>query len=137
MSKRRLFDLISAIVFIAIGLASRRFNARLPVFVAVYAGDTLWALMVFLGVSGIRPNARPMSRVMIALAFAFGIELSQLCHCQWLDAIRKTTLGGLVLGYGFLWSDLVCYTVGVGVGVMLDYCVFFRRHADACHRDFV
>jgi hypothetical protein len=135
MSKRRLFYFISAIVVIAIGLASRRFNARLPVFVAVYAGDTLWALMVFLGVSGICPNARPMSRVMIALAFSFGIELSQLCHCQWLDAIRKTTLGGLVLGYGFLWSDLVCYTFGVGVGVAFDSCMSSRQITVAGRRE--
>jgi hypothetical protein len=135
MNKRRLFYFISALAIIAIGLASRRFGARLPSFVAAYAGDTLWAMMVFLGVSGVCPNARPMSRGIIALAFAFGIELSQLFHSQWLDAIRKTRLGGLVLGFGFLWSDLVCYTVGVGVGVAFDRFISSWRTAVTPRRE--
>jgi hypothetical protein len=29
-------------------------------------------------------------------------------------------VGGLVLGYGFLWSDLVCYAVGIGAGVLAE-----------------
>ena len=28
----------------------------------------------------------------------------------------RTRIGALMLGRGFLWSDLVCYTVGVGTG---------------------
>ncbi len=34
--------------------------------------------------------------------------------------IRQTTLGGLILGFGFLWSDLVCYALGVELGVLVD-----------------
>jgi hypothetical protein len=38
----------------------------------------------------------------------------------WIDGIRSTTLDGLVLGFGFLWSDLVCYLVGIAAGVLAD-----------------
>ena len=38
----------------------------------------------------------------------------------WIDSIRHTTLGGLVLGFGFLWSDLACYAAGVGLGVTIE-----------------
>ncbi len=41
------------------------------------------------------------------------VELSQLYHAPWIDSIRQTTLGGLILGFGFLWSDLACYALGV------------------------
>ena len=34
------------------------------------------------------------------------VEESQLYHASWIDSIRGTTLGALVLGHGFLWSDL-------------------------------
>jgi hypothetical protein len=27
---------------------------------------------------------------------------------QW----RRTTIGGLILGFGFLWSDFLMYTIG-------------------------
>jgi hypothetical protein len=26
----------------------------------------------------------------------------------------------LVLGYGFLWSDIACYALGIGLGVLFD-----------------
>ena len=54
------------------------------------------------------------------MAFSVAIELSQLYHAPWIDSIRQTTLGGLILGFGFLWSDLACYAAGVGVGIILE-----------------
>jgi Protein of unknown function (DUF2809) len=38
----------------------------------------------------------------------------------WIDSIRQTILGGLILGFGFLWSDFACYAVGVALGVMIE-----------------
>jgi hypothetical protein len=52
--------------------------------------------------------------------FAFGIELSQLYHARWIDQIRHTRAGGLVLGYGFLWTDLLCYVIGIAIGCALE-----------------
>jgi hypothetical protein len=34
--------------------------------------------------------------------------------------IRRTTLGGLILGYGFLWSDLAAYLLGIMAGTIID-----------------
>jgi hypothetical protein len=99
----------------------RRFGTDLPTFVAQYAGDTLWALMVFLGISVAAPRARVSQRAGIALALAFAVEVSQLYHAPWINALRSTTLGGLVLGFGFLWTDLVCYAAGVSLGAAMDY----------------
>lgn len=62
-----------------------------------------------------------------ALLFSFVIELSQLYHSSWIDTLRSYPFGGLILGYGFLWSDLVCYTMGVGFGYMMEK-VFFEMH---------
>ena len=55
-----------------------------------------------------------------SLAVSFLIELSQLWHPPFLEALRATTVGGLVLGYGFLWSDLICYTVGAFVCALAE-----------------
>ncbi len=55
-----------------------------------------------------------------AWLFAFSIELSQLYHSPWLDQIRQTRVGGLILGFGFLWTDLLCYGVGVATGCILE-----------------
>ncbi|HNV69644.1 MAG TPA: DUF2809 domain-containing protein, partial [Candidatus Ozemobacteraceae bacterium] len=54
------------------------------------------------------------------IGLCFLIELSQLCQADWLNAIRQTRLGAIVLGFGFLWSDLACYICGAGVAALID-----------------
>lgn len=103
------------------GLASRRFSAVLPVWVNTYLGDVLWALMVFVILALLFRRKSSLWIASLALAFSFCIEFSQLYHAPWIDQLRHTTIGGLVLGFGFLWSDLACYTLGVGFGYVADF----------------
>ncbi|MGB7329720.1 MAG: DUF2809 domain-containing protein [Rubripirellula sp.] len=103
-------------VVVALGLASRRYALSLPSFVGAYAGDLLWALMVYLGLGVLFPATSVLRRVFMALLFSYAIECSQLYHAPWINEIRQTRLGGLVLGFSFLASDLVCYTIGIAVG---------------------
>jgi hypothetical protein len=103
---------------IAAGLASRSSRAAfLPAFVTDYAGDTLWALMVFLGLGFLFPAARTTVLAGAALGIAFGVEFSQLCDADWLNRLRATRAGALVLGKGWVATDLLCYAVGVGIGM--------------------
>ena len=110
--------LLGAVV--AAGLATRRYGSVLPELVAVYGGDTLWALMVFIGLGLVFPNRPTRWIAVVALAVSFGVEFSQLYHPAWLEALRRSRVGALILGQGFLWSDLVCYTVGIGLGAALE-----------------
>jgi hypothetical protein len=48
------------------------------------------------------------------------VELSQLIHTPWLDALRANRFVALVLGRGFVASDLVCYAVGVALAAGTD-----------------
>ena len=105
---------------IALGLASRRFGTLLPDVVRLYAGDTLWAATAYFMAATIAPRARVAALAAGALLFAFAIEISQLYHAPWIDGVRSTRFGALVLGYGFLWSDLVCYMVGVAGAALVD-----------------
>ncbi len=113
--------LIAAIVVVFAGLASRRYREQLPAFLAEYAGDTLWALMVFLLVGTLLAGRPIHVRAAISLALAFLVEISQLYHAPLIDSIRQTTLGGLVLGFGFLWTDLVCYSIGIAAGSLTEW----------------
>lgn len=108
---------------VAMGLASRHYAAVLPEFVARYAGDTLWAAMVFIGIGFLAPSWSSFRVAIVALALSYLIEGSQLYHAPWIESLRYTPGIGLVLGYGFLWSDLVCYTAGVALGLVLERAV--------------
>ncbi|WP_210116353.1 ribosomal maturation YjgA family protein [Hymenobacter fodinae] len=76
-----------------LGLSSRLYGAWLPSWVAAYAGDTLWALLVYWLLGFGWPSRTAQWRAIVALSFSFLIELSQLYHPTWLDAVRRTTLG--------------------------------------------
>lgn len=100
-----------------LGLASRsKYAGVMPAAVTNYAGDTLWALMVYLLFATLCPAALPRRIAAAAVAFAFLIEFSQLFKPPWLEQIRNLPGMRLVLGYGFLWTDLWCYAAGILIG---------------------
>jgi hypothetical protein len=107
------------LVVIVAGLATRKYPAMFPAFIAEYGGDTLWALAGFLIVGILCPRLPIWKTAVIALAFGYAVEISQLCQAPWLNWLRHATYG-LILGWEFGWSDLVCYTVGVGFGAAVE-----------------
>jgi hypothetical protein len=111
---------IALALVIAAGLGSRVFGRSLPEVIATYAGDTLYATMLFVGLAILVPRWSTARLALTALASSYAIEASQLYHAPWIDALRATLPGALILGYGFLWSDLACYTVGVALGTAAD-----------------
>lgn len=112
------FFLVTTVMIL--GLSTRLFSAYFPNWINLYLGDALWALMIFF-LLALLFRARETRWITAgALLFAFSIEISQLYHSPWIDALRKTRMGGLVLGYGFLWSDLASYTVGIGFGFLME-----------------
>ena len=98
----------------------------LPDFLYSYLGDALYALMFFFIIGFLFPKFSAIKVALIALSFCFAIELSQLYHAEWIDTIRQTRIGGLVLGFGFLWSDLLSYTVGAAVGAFLERTILSK-----------
>lgn len=112
---------------VVLGLASRKFAGSLPEFVGEFAGDTLWALMVY-WFSRWAFHSRPKKHALIfSLAFSLFIELSQLYQADWANELRDYKLVALVFGHGFLWTDLVCYSVGIVFGFLVDYWLFAKR----------
>ena len=101
MKRNRLLYATFTILVIILGLSSRKFAFALPALLNNYLGDALWALMIFIGFGFLFPKIEMKKLALISLMFCYGIEVSQLYHAEWIDSIRATTLGGLVLGYGF------------------------------------
>ena len=111
---------IAITVVVALGLGSRLYGDALPRFVAAYAGDTLWAVSVFLVAAWLWRSTRTSHIAIGAGAFALLVEVSQLDQTSWLAKFRSTSIAAAFLGTDFVWSDLACYAVGIGVGVVLD-----------------
>ncbi|MBM7564713.1 DUF2809 domain-containing protein [Paenibacillus sacheonensis] len=114
---------IAMVVAIVLGLASRHYADRLPAWLASHAGDALWAAMIYVGFRLLWPQRRLLFSAIGALLFSYAIECSQCYQADWLNRIRATTLGGLVLGHGFLTVDLARYTVGIAAAFLADAAV--------------
>lgn len=106
---------------VLLGLFSRSSALEHYHFIVMYVGDSLWALLVYWLMRFFVPQKSHWLSAIVALLFAFSIEVSQLYQADWINAIRHTRLGGLVLGFGFQWTDLVAYSVGIAFGATLDY----------------
>ena len=118
-SRVKLFLLLLLIV--AAGLFSRSEHASvLPVFLQTYAGDTLWALALYIFLAFISPSAGSKELMMLSVIIAFSVEFSQLYQAEWINSVRHTRAGGLILGFGFKWSDLLCYSSGILLGFVID-----------------
>ena len=122
MRRNRLLYLLLTIIVMILGLLSRKISG-LPKIIELYSGDILWALMVFLLFAFLFNKKSTIFIISWAIIFSYSIEISQLYHAPWIDSIRNTTLGGLILGFGFLWSDLVCYTIGIIIGIIIDIII--------------
>ncbi len=119
MTKRVLYFVTTSLVML-MGLLSRKFMFIFPKNIAPFIGDMFWAMMVYFGFRFLLPKLALLKSFNIALIFSFAIEISQLYQSDWINTIRKTTIGGLVLGHGFLWMDLISYTIGVIIAVIID-----------------
>lgn len=117
MLKARLIYLFILIVTVATGLISRELS---PSVVPLFIGDILWGLAVFLLLKLIF-IAKPLSTiVIISLIYTWATEFSQLYQAPWIDNLRQTFFGKVMLGETFLFGDIVSYTIGIGLGVLVE-----------------
>ncbi len=116
----RIVYALMAVAVIAVGLLWRSGLIPLPQWLSNNGGDALWALMVFVGIGFLIPRASTLVVALLALTFSWGVEFSQLYHAPWIDAVRATLPGRLVLGTTFNWPDLPAYALGIALGAWVE-----------------
>ena len=121
MNRPRYLYALAILLVIAAGLSSRSTAfSHLSPFLATYAGDALWALTVFLVLGFFFPKATILRLATATVAISFAVEFSQLYQAPWIIQLRQTLPGKLLLGSGFLLSDLFCYLIGITLGAMVE-----------------
>lgn len=116
---------LGILLCILLGLLSRS-DTPLPSFFKEFGGDTLWASMFYFIFLWISPNQKASLILGITILFSFVIEFSQLIDVAWLNALRTTPLR-LLLGQGFLISDLLCYVIGALLAYGIDQLFLIKR----------
>jgi hypothetical protein len=117
-TRKRWIYFILILINIPLGLGSRRFAPDLPSLLATYGGDVLSASCIFFGIRFLFIKKGLPKIALISYLVCICIETLQLYQAEWIQKIRHTPPFGILLGYGFLWSDWICYAVGVLIGFL-------------------
>lgn len=105
---------------IILGIGSREYASVLPHIIARHFGDALWAALIYFGLRALLVRKSVLQTFLLSLGFCIAIECSQLYQAAWINVIRSTMLGGLILGRGFLYIDLVRYAAGIVIAYVVD-----------------
>lgn len=125
MKRNKLHYFLLIIATIIVGLLSR--TKIIPAIIYPYLGDYLYALMFFFIIAFIFDKMDSWKVALISLLLCYSIEILQLYQADWILTVRSYKLGGLILGYGFLWSDIVSYTLGGMTGYFLESVCYKNR----------
>jgi hypothetical protein len=122
MLKNRLIYFILIIITIALGLLSRQVD-----FLPLASGDALYAIMVYWGFRFIKSNKPLHYALLLSITFCFVIEFLQLVPLPFLIEARNQTILKLVLGQGFLWTDLIAYIIAGSTAYLFDKKFLFAE----------
>ena len=124
-ARNRVWVAVALAVTITLGLLSRRYP--LPGILAEYTGDALYTCAGFAGLALLFARTRTRSLAIAAFVLSAAVEFSQLLTWQWLEDLRQTLCGRLILGSGFKWPDMVAYFLGAMAAGAVDFALL-RRH---------
>jgi len=130
MSLRRLIYFILFIFLIWLALATRHHHEWFSPLIVEYGGDTIWAgaFLFFLRMFFLKIDLWKLALI----AYALGVidEFTQLYRAPWANQVRATRLGRLLFGAGFLWSDILCYAIGILVAFIVIW-LLERRYKNS------
>lgn len=131
LPRSRWVCLTGLIATIALGLATRDSSIAWPVFISLHAGDALWSVAMYLGIAWLLPRLSAVLIFVVVLGCSYSVELSQLLDWHWLNSLRETVLGQLLLGTGFQWLDFLRYSIGTLMVFSLDilYVTYLEKRA--------
>ena len=121
IKRNRILYFFLIIATIGLGLVSRA--DFIPKLIYPFFGDILYSLMIFFIIGFIFTGFSSLKTALISIGICYIIELSQFYEANWIVEIRNYKLGGLLLGYGFLWSDLISYLVGGALGFSIEFFI--------------
>jgi hypothetical protein len=123
IGKKRWIYFILILINIPVGLGSREYATHLPYLIGKYGGDVFAASCIFFGVRFLFPRPALFKIAIACYLVCIAIETLQLYQAPWMQKLRHTPPFGILLGYGFLWSDWLCYLAGTLLALLIAYMV--------------
>ena len=110
-----------------LALATRSHHQWFHPLIVAYGGDVIWAGMFLFFLRMFFLHTTLWKLALINYALGAADEFSQLYRAPWANTIRATTIGRLMFGVGFLWSDILCYAIGTLLAFVIIWLVERRK----------
>ena len=103
-----------AVGLIPIGLATR----GVPGWVNDHGGGIVYVLFWCFAARAVWPGASALRIVAVVLGGTCAVEVLQLWHPPWLESIRSSLLGSVLLGRAFDFLDIAHYVAAATIGYL-------------------
>jgi hypothetical protein len=102
-----------------LGFATKSYPGPGSAWMQHYAGGVLYVMFWILVVLAVRPGLSPRRVAIAVFLVTSALEVLQLWHPAWLEALRAPFLGKALLGTTFAWWDFPHYALGAVAAVLL------------------
>lgn len=116
MNQYRRHLLLSIAFIVPFGLVTKFYRGPGQAWLNDTFGGIPYEIFWMLLVGVIWPRLRPGTIALLVFIATCLLEFLQLWQPAWLQAIRATLPGRLVLGNSFTWGDFPYYAIGCGCG---------------------
>ena len=112
---------ISLIILVPLGFLTKFYQGPFETWVNNSLGGVLYVIFWSLVVFFFFPSAKPYKITGTVLIVTSMIEVLQLWHPPFLEAIRSTRIGVTLIGNSFAWLDFPHYFLGSLLAYLLIY----------------
>ena len=117
--RERLPFLVALAVITPLGFATKSYGGPAQDWVRYSAGGVLYVVFFVLLAHAVRPGLPVLRVALVVFLATSAVEVLQLWHPPFLEALRSHRLGRVLLGNVFSWSDFPHYALGAALGAAL------------------
>ena len=88
-------------------------------FIRPFFGDVLVVILIYCFIKSFI-NSPVIITAIAVLLFAYLIEVLQYFNIVKILGLQNSNLARIIIGTSFEWTDLLAYTLGIGVVILLD-----------------
>jgi hypothetical protein len=116
MQFHRKYFILAILLFLIEVIIAKYFHDD---FIRPFGGDFLVVILIYCSVRSFF-NLPAIAAAIGALLFAYAVELSQYYHLINLLGLEKSTAARLILGTSFSWTDMLMYTLGMILVIIVE-----------------
>ena len=84
-----------------------------------YIGDLLVAILIYCLVKSV-VNTPVVKTAICVLFYCYAVEVSQYFHLIVHLGLQNSKAAHMLLGSYFTWIDMLCYTIGIGIVLVIE-----------------